>query len=112
MLLNMLFILRERRHFLGMSPASNWCCVLNTWHWHSASRENATSCAPPLTPTPRLLDLRQARAKLGLSILATIAVIHRRRPVPALMGLYFASIMLVMGHFLKRSVSHTTENSL
>eukprot|EP00957_Ditylum_brightwellii_P129924 9910056-Ditylum_brightwellii.AAC.1 len=83
MLLNMLFISRERSHFFGMSPASNWCCVLNAWHWHSARRENAMSCAPPLMPMPKLLDLRQARAKTGLSILTTTAVMYCQRPLPA-----------------------------
>eukprot|EP00957_Ditylum_brightwellii_P026679 2017928-Ditylum_brightwellii.AAC.1 len=62
-------------------------------------------------PVPKLLDSISFAAKKGHSALATMAVMHLRSPVPAPIGRYRTSSPSSSGHFFKRRVSHTAENS-
>eukprot|EP00957_Ditylum_brightwellii_P005335 407010-Ditylum_brightwellii.AAC.1 len=73
---------------------------------------NATKWELPMTPTPKLLDCRQAAAKSVLSILAMMAARHQRMPVPAPIGQYCGISFSFKGHCLNGSVNHTAENLL
>eukprot|EP00957_Ditylum_brightwellii_P073723 5602353-Ditylum_brightwellii.AAC.1 len=73
---------------------------------------NATKWKPPTTPTPKLLDSRQAAAKSALFILAIIAARQRWMAVPAPIGWYCRILLSSRGHCLNKSVNQTAKNLL